>query len=157
MLEVKFADFTLFNLYIPHGGRQKENLTYKLEVYKKLFEKLRNLKDKNVILIGDFNVAHAEIDLARPKQNQNNIMFSEVERKQIDGIIDLGIVDSFRMFNGESGNYTWWPYAFNARERNMGWRIDYVFVSKDLSSGIKEANIYSDVCFSDHCPIGVEF
>jgi exodeoxyribonuclease-3 len=158
MLQLEYPDFTLINLYFPHGGRNKENLEYKLAVYDKFFEKLEKLKDENVIIIGDFNIAHRDIDLARPKQNQNNIMFTPAERQQIDKLIDLGFVDAFRMFNSKNGNYTWWPYAFDARARNMGWRIDYCFVSKSLAGKLQGATIYSDASyFSDHCGVGVNF
>lgn len=155
-LELEYPDFTLLNLYFPHGGRQKENLDYKLDTYQMITRRLEGLKYKNVILIGDFNIAHNEIDLARPKQNKNNIMFSEIERLQIDKLTALGFVDSFRHLNKEDNNYTWWPYAFNARERNMGWRIDYCFVSKELARNIKSVKIYRDVVLSDHCPVGIE-
>lgn len=155
-LELEYPEFTILNLYFPHGGRQKENLEYKLNVYEKIFERTQQLKNKNVILIGDFNIAHSEIDLARPKQNKNNIMFSQVERDQIIKLIDMGFIDSFRKFNKETENYTWWPYAFDARNRNMGWRIDYCFVSGGMTEKISNASIYPDMCFSDHCPIGVE-
>jgi len=156
LLELKFKNFSLLNIYIPHGGRQKENLDYKLDVYKRLIAKLESLKDEKVIVVGDFNIAHREIDLARPSQNLNNIMFSPLERIQIDKIISLEFEDSFRYINSESGNYTWWPYAFNAKERNMGWRIDYAFVSKKLSTKLTKVSIYPNVIFSDHCPIGLE-
>ncbi len=156
IIELNYGDITIINVYIPHGGRQKENLDYKLDVYNKLIEKLISLKNKKVIVIGDFNIAHEEIDLARPTQNKNNIMFTVEERKQIDRIIDLGFVDSFRVLNQNPGNYTWWPYAFNAKERNMGWRIDYIFVSKVLSNNMKNAKIYPECSFSDHCPISLE-
>jgi len=156
ILILEYPHFTLINLYTPHGGRQKENLNYKLEVHKYLLNYLKRIKNKNVILIGDFNIAHQEIDLARPKQNKNNIMFTQEERKQIDKIINLGFIDSFRVFNKKSGNYTWWPYFVNARERNLGWRIDYTFVSKKLSSKLKSALVLNKVMGSDHCPIGLE-
>ena len=155
LLELEFFDFTIFNLYIPHGGRQKENLDYKLQVYQKLINRIKNLTTKNIILIGDFNIAHTEIDLARPKQNKNNIMFTLEERSQINKLIDLGFVDSFRCKNKETDNYTWWPYAFNARVRNMGWRIDYIFTSNGLLEKINKTNIYSEIIMSDHCPIGL--
>lgn len=155
-LKLTFAEFTLINIYIPHGGRQKENLAYKLKAYDYLFDYLRKLRNKKLILIGDFNIAHKEIDLTRPKQNKNNIMFTPEERQQIDRLIKLGFVDSFRKFNKKGGHYTWWPYAYKARERNLGWRIDYVFASKKLTSKIKNAFILSDVPGSDHCPIEIK-
>jgi len=156
ILYLEYSDFVLINLYLPHGGRQKENLFYKLEVYVNLFDYLKKIKSKNIVLAGDFNVAHQQIDLARPKQNKNNIMFTIEEREQIDKIIKLGFVDSFRKFHSKGGHYTWWPYAFNARERNLGWRIDYIFTSKSLTLKLKNAFILSKVQGSDHCPIGIE-
>ena len=156
IVQLEYSDFTLINLYLPHGGRQKENLKYKLEVYDRLINYLGEIKDKNLILAGDFNVAHEEIDLARPKHNLNNIMFTSEERRQIDRIIELGFTDTFRKFHQESGNYTWWPYFANARERNVGWRIDYIFTSETLTPKIKDAFILSNVRGSDHCPIGIE-
>ena len=156
ILELKYPKFSLINLYLPHGGRSKENLDYKLEVYKIILNYFRKIKDKNVVVVGDFNVAHQEIDLARPKNNKNNIMFTDEERGKIDDIINLGFMDSFRKFNREGGNYTWWPYFANARKRNLGWRIDYVFVSKSLVPKLKDAFILSGVTGSDHCPAGTD-
>ncbi len=156
ILELKYSKFILLNLYLPHGGRRKESLSYKLKVYQKVFKGIKRLKNKNIILIGDFNIAHKEIGLARPKNNKNNIMFTPKEREQIDKLLDLGFVDGFRQFNHKSGNYTWWPYAFRAKERNLGWRIDYAFTSKTLIRKIKKVIIYSKINFSDHCPIGLE-
>lgn len=155
-LRLEYPGFILVNLYMPHGGRQKENLSYKLEVYRYLLRRLKKIRDKKVILVGDFNIAHKEIDLARPKQNQNNIMFTSEERKQIDKIIELGFTDTFRKFNQREGFYTWWPYFANARARNLGWRIDYVFTSDRITPKIKEAFILGKVKGSDHCPIGVK-
>ena len=151
ILKLEYPDFTLINLYLPHGGRGKENLAYKLECYAKLLSFLK--KTKNTILVGDFNIAHQEIDLARPGNNKNNIMFTPEERKQIDNLISLGFTDTFRKFNQKPGNYTWWPYFINARDRNLGWRIDYCFTLKGLS--IKDAFILNKVKGSDHCPIGI--
>lgn len=156
VLKLIFPEFTLFNLYVPHGGRQKENLNYKLDVYDYLLNLFEKMRGERVILIGDFNVAHKEIDLARPKQNQKNIMFTQEEREQLDKFIALGFTDSFRKFHPEGGHYTWWPYFANARERNIGWRIDYAFFSKHLSTKMKEAFILPQVKGSDHCPIGLK-
>jgi exodeoxyribonuclease-3 len=155
-LRLNFPEFTLINIYLPHGSRQKENLPYKLEVYDHFLKYLGKLKNQKIILIGDFNIAHQEIDLARPKQNQKNIMFTPEERKQIDRIIDMGFLDAFRNFHQEGGHYTWWPYFANARARNLGWRIDYAFILGKLMPKLKNAFILPEVKGSDHCPIGVE-
>lgn len=155
ILELKYKTFTLINFYLPHGGRRKENFKYKLDVYKKLLKKLKRNVNRRLILIGDFNIAHEEIDLEKPKQNHNNIMFTDEERTQISTIIDMGYIDTFRKFNKKGGNYTWWPYMGNARERNLGWRIDYCFISKNLSGKLKKAFILPKVAGSDHCPIGI--
>lgn len=156
LLQLSYPQFTLINLYLPHGGREKENLDYKLAVYTKLFKYLERLKNRKVLLIGDFNIAHKEIDLARPKQNKNNIMFTSEERQQIDKLIEMGFADTFRKFHKKGGYYTWWVYHANARQRNLGWRIDYAFSSKKLTPKIKKAFILSETKGSDHCPIGVE-
>lgn len=155
-LRMNFSDFILINFYSPHGGREKENLNYKLEVYENFLNYLQKIKDEKVILAGDFNVAHKEIDLAGPKENQNNIMFTLEERKQIDKIIELGFVDTFREFRKDGGYFSWWSYSFKARERNLGWRIDYIFVNKSLIPKLKNAFILPEVKGSDHCPIGIE-
>lgn len=154
MLRLDFSDFILINFYIPHGGRGKEFLDYKLDVYEVIIAYLKSLKKEKVIVVGDFNVAHKEIDLARPKDNQNSIMFTKEERENIDKIINLGYRDSFREVNNKGGNYTWWPYFHKARERNLGWRIDYIFVSKKIE--LKKTFIESKIMGSDHCPVGVE-
>jgi exodeoxyribonuclease-3 len=156
MLKLKYPDFILINLYMPHGGRLKEHLDYKLKTYACLFENLRKIKHRKVIIIGDFNIAHKDIDLARPKQNRNNIMFTPKEREQIDKLLNLGFIDTFRKFHKRRENYTWWPYFAKARQRNLGWRIDYAFISKRLTPKLKNAFILPKVTGSDHCPIGIE-
>jgi exodeoxyribonuclease-3 len=156
ILELKYPKFSILNTYLPHGGRQKENLKYKLEVYGHFLDYLKAVKNKKLILIGDFNIAHKEIDLARPKQNKNNIMFTMEERKQINEITEFGFTDTFRKFHKEGGNYTWWPYFASARIRNLGWRIDYIFTSAQLTNAVKRAFILKNVKGSDHCPIGIE-
>jgi exodeoxyribonuclease-3 len=156
-LKLDFKDFSLINVYLPHGGRKKENLGYKLRVFKELRKYLKKSEQKNIILAGDFNVAHTELDLARPKENKNNIMFLPQERTQIDKILKLGFLDTFRHFHKEEKVFTWWLRAFDAKKRDIGWRIDYIFVSKRLTSKLKDAFVLRDVKGSDHCPIGVEF
>lgn len=153
-LYLHYKNFDLVNVYIPHGGRQKENYVYKLSSYDQLIRKLQGTS-KKTILIGDFNVAHKDVDLARPNQNRNNIMFTPQERTQIDRLQDFGFVDTFRLNNPDGGNYTWWPYRANARTRNIGWRIDYVFTNRSLARRIESSFIQKGVLGSDHCPVGI--
>ena len=158
VLEIQFPAFTLMNLYFPHGGRDKSKIPFKIKMYDAFFNFLEGMDrlDKNLIVCGDFNVAHKEIDLSRPKDNFKNTMFTPEERNQIDKVIDSGFIDTFRHFNKEPGNYTWWSYAGEARERNLGWRIDYIFVPEEIIKKVKRAFILPDVKGSDHCPIGIE-
>ena len=151
---LKFPNFSLVNLYLPHGGRQKENFAYKFASYRTLLKMLK--KQKPDIVIGDFNIAHTELDLANPRGNRNNTMFTVKERQQIDNLIGLGYRDSFRMFNQRGDNFTWWPYRNRLRQRNIGWRIDYAFVAAKIAAKIKKAVILKKVMGSDHCPIGIE-
>ncbi len=155
MVQLRYKNFIFIALYLPHGGRFKENLSYKLDVYQHLFHHLQKLKSKNVVVAGDFNIAHEDIDLARPAGNRNNVMFTPEERKQLDTLVESGFVDTFRQLHKGGGNYTWWPYFANARERNLGWRIDYVFVSRSLSKKLSDAFILSKIRGSDHCPVGI--
>lgn len=152
-LQLDFKDFIFINVYMPHGGREKQNLNYKLEAYDNLIQYLSNVK-KPIILSGDFNIAHKEIDLARPKENKNNIMFTKEERQQIDRILNLGFSDSVRKFNSKE-SYTWWLRAFNAKKNNIGWRLDYIFVSKELEPLLKDFNV-QNLDISDHCPVIIE-
>lgn len=158
LLRVDFNQLTILNLYLPHGGRGKENLSFKINVYKYLFQYIEELKQyiPHVLLIGDFNIAHKEIDLARPKQNRNNVMFTQAERHVLDQLLGIGFIDTYRKFNQEGGNYTWWPYIANARKRNLGWRIDYAFASHTLSSCVRNSLILPEIAGSDHCPIVIE-
>ncbi len=153
ILILEYPAYLVINIYIPHGGRQKENLEYKLEVYNCLIEYLKRFENKQCILIGDFNIAHNENDVENSKTNMNNIMFTLEERKQIDRILDLGYVDSFRINNKEKGYYTWFPYSFDAKNRNVGWRIDYIFLPSSMEKKVIEVNIDKSASFSDHCPV----
>lgn len=153
-----FGDFTLLNVYFPNGGSRDERLQYKLEFYDAFFAYCENLRKngKKLIICGDYNTAHFEIDLARPKENVNTSGFMEIERKKLDEIANLGYVDTFRMFNKEPNNYTWWDVKTRSRERNIGWRIDYHWVTNDLVPRIKNAGIMPDILGSDHCPVTIE-
>lgn len=154
-LKLTFKDFILFNFYIPNGGRDKHDIPYKLKVYEKLFPIFKSLANKEVILTGDFNIAHKEIDVFNAKQNVNNTMFTPQERKQLDTIVSLGYLDSFRMKYPEKKEYSWWPYMGDLRDRNVGWRIDYFYVSKALESKIIDAFTGREITGSDHGLIGL--
>lgn len=152
---LEFKNFIIINIYIPHGGRQKENHPYKFSTIDKLLKLIKSL-DKQVIICTDFNIAHTEKDVKNYKINYNNNMFTYEERSKIDELLDLGLIDSFRYFNQNDNVYSWWSHAFNARARNMGWRIDYIFVSKILKENIKSVTYLKHQLGSDHCPCMLE-
>ncbi|OQA15796.1 MAG: Exodeoxyribonuclease [bacterium ADurb.Bin363] len=140
---------------MPNGGRDKKRLGYKLDFYNEFLKHLKALirAGRNIIVTGDINTAHKPIDLARPKQNVNNTGFLPEERAWIDSLLDAGFLDSFRMFNDEPGHYTWWDYKTSSRARNVGWRLDYFFISSGLRDRVVDSIILSDVMGSDHCPV----
>ncbi|GAB4286091.1 MAG: exodeoxyribonuclease III [Ignavibacteriaceae bacterium] len=152
-----FKNFTLINIYYPNGKANEERLRYKMEFYDAFLDFAEKLKSekKNLIICGDLNTAHKEIDIARPKENQMVSGFLPEERAWIDKFIDTGYTDTFRMFNNEPGNYTWWDVFTRARERNVGWRLDYFFVNNEFRKKVKNAFILSGVLGSDHCPVGL--
>lgn len=154
-----FGDVVLLNIYFPNGGGGPERLKYKLEFYDAFLdyiEKLRK-KGKKVIFCGDVNTAHEEIDLARPKENEKNTGFLPEERAWIDELINHGYVDTFRHFYPrKAGAYSYWDMKTAARERNVGWRIDYFFVAPELVSKISAVGISENVYGSDHCPVWLE-
>ncbi len=151
-----FKDFLLCNVYFPNGGGGPERLAYKLKYYDAFlyYIELARKKGEPVVFCGDINTAHKEIDLARPKENKNNTGFLEIERAWIDKVIAAGYVDTFRFLNPyKKGAYTYWDMKTFARERNVGWRIDYFFVSKEIISNVKSSTIMDSILGSDHCPI----
>lgn len=151
-----FKDFVLLNVYFPNGGGGPERLAYKLEFYDNFLKLIKALTKKghSVIFCGDVNTAHEEIDLARPKSNEKNTGFLPEERAWIDEVIRNGYVDAFRYLNPQKKEiYTYWDMKSRARDRNVGWRIDYFFVSANLVKKIKNVKIHSDVFGSDHCPV----
>ena len=154
----EFPEFTLLNIYFPNGNQSPERLKFKLDFYEETLRFVEKLKKdgKRVIISGDYNTAHRAIDLARPEANQNVSGFLPEERAWIDRWIAQGQVDIFREFNPHPEQYTWWDMKTAACERNVGWRIDYHFVTKDLASFVRDATIRPEVMGSDHCPIGVE-
>lgn len=158
-LVAHFKDFVLINCYFPNGGGGPERLDYKLHFYDAFLKYINNLRKsgKSVIFCGDINTAHEAIDLARPKENEENTGFLPVEREWMDSVVLNGYTDVFRHFYPQKKDaYTYWDMKTRARDRNVGWRIDYFFVSADILPRIKSTTILSDYPGSDHCPIEVE-
>lgn len=154
---LEYEKFYLFNVYFPNGGTGEERLKFKLEFYKRFLDLMQSYrKKKPVVLCGDVNTAHTEIDLARPKENANTSGFMQIERDWVEKYIKKGYIDTFRMFEKEGGHYSWWDMKSGARARNVGWRIDYFLVSEELKKHVKKAWIDAKVTGSDHCPVGIE-
>lgn len=158
IITLEYDKFYLVNCYTPNSKRQLERLDIRMEWEDKFKEYLKSLeKNKPVILCGDLNVAHKEIDIKNPSTNHHSAGFTDEEREKMTNLLDAGLIDTYRHFyKDEKDKYTWWSYMANAREKNVGWRIDYFIVSKALEKNIKDAMIYTDVYGSDHCPIGLE-
>jgi exodeoxyribonuclease-3 len=157
ILIAEYPAFVLFSIYYPNGKASPERLRYKMVFYDAFLDCARRYRERGskLIICGDVNTAHREIDLARPKENEGVSGFLPEERAWIDCFLAEGFIDTFRMKCAEPGHYSWWDYKTRARERNIGWRIDYFFVSDDLKKQVKNAWILSDVPGSDHCPIGL--
>jgi len=156
VIQAEYDGFTLFNVYFPNGGASPERLKFKLDFYDSFLYHIMSLRQRRIIICGDFNTAHREIDLARPRENRANTGFLPEERAWIDSLVSRGFVDTFRHFNDQPGHYSWWDYKTRARERNVGWRLDYVFVSRLLEKNLERAFIRGEVMGSDHCPVGIE-
>ncbi len=158
VLALEFADFYLVDVYTPNSQRELTRLDYRTKEWDVDF--LAYLKElerhKPVIFCGDLNVAHKEIDIARPKANMRNSGFTIEERTAFGNIIQAGFIDTFREFQQDGGHYTWWSYIGNARAKNIGWRIDYFCISAALRPHLKSAVIYPEITGSDHCPVGME-
>ena len=159
VLAHRFPEFTLFNVYFPNGKARPERLDYKMRFYRDFLKLLKarvRKGEKNLVVCGDVNTAHKEIDLARPKENSDVSGFLPQERAWIDELLDAGFIDTLRVFETGPGQYTWWDLITRARERNVGWRIDYFFASEALRSNLKKARIRPEVMGSDHCPVELE-
>jgi exodeoxyribonuclease-3 len=152
-------EIVFFNVYFPNGQKDDDRLQYKMQFYDRFLEHCEQLKQsgKSLIICGDVNTAHTPIDLARPKPNENTSGFLQIERDWVTKFLEHGYVDTFREVHGDApDNYSWWSYRANARANNVGWRIDYFFVSEDLKEHIINASILSDIFGSDHCPVTLE-
>lgn len=159
MITAFYEDFVFINCYFPNGGGGPDRLAYKLKFYDAFLEYINKLKKKGheIIFCGDINTAHTEIDLARPKENVDNTGFLPIERAWLDKVVKNNYFDVFRSLNPEKKDvYTYWDMKTFARDRNVGWRIDYFFVTKGILEKIKEVNIHNDILGSDHCPLSIK-
>ncbi len=158
VITLEFDEFYMVNCYTPNSGRELARLDYRMTWEDAFRGYLKELDSKKpVIVCGDLNVAHTEIDLKNPKSNRKNAGFTDKERGKIDMLLESGFIDTFRKIYPEKvGAYTWWSYMFNARANNAGWRIDYFLTSDRIGGNIKDAYIYSEIMGSDHCPVGLE-
>ncbi len=158
VITLEYEKFYMVNVYTPNSKRELERLEYRMiweDEFRKYLLKLNKIKP--VIMCGDLNVAHKEIDLKNPKTNHRNAGFTDEERNKMTKLLESGFTDSFRyLYPNKENIYSWWSYMFHAREKNVGWRIDYFIVSKTVEKQIKEANIYTEILGSDHCPVGLE-
>ena len=158
VITLEFEKFYLVNCYTPNSKRELERLDYRMiweDEFRKYLLKLNETKP--VVMCGDLNVAHEEIDLKNPKTNRRNAGFTDEERNKMTELLNSGFTDTFRyLYPDKTGMYSWWSYMFKAREKNAGWRIDYFIVSKSVEERIKESYIFSDVMCSDHCPVGLD-
>ena len=155
-ITLEYNTFYFVNMYFPNSQDKLKRIDYKLSFNNKCLEFLNKLKEKKAVVIcGDFNVAHKPIDLKNPKANENNAGFSKPERDWMDIFINNGYIDTFRKFNQQPDQYTWWSYRFKAREKNIGWRIDYFCINKEDEQRIIDSYILSDIIGSDHCPVGI--
>lgn len=154
----EFKDFYLISAYIPNSQRELKRLSYRLEFDKALLSYMNRLKEKKgVILTGDLNVAHKEIDIKNPKSNERNAGFTKEERDDFSSLLSYGYIDTFRYFHPEERDaYTWWSYMFKAREKNTGWRIDYFVASENMKDHLIDSKILNNILGSDHCPIELE-
>lgn len=155
IIETEFGEFTLLNVYFPNGKMSPARLKYKLDFYG-AFLKYVKKRRKPVVFCGDVNTAHTEKDLARPKENEGISGFLPEERKWLDRFVEAGYVDSFRVFEKGGKHYSWWDMKSFARDRNVGWRIDYFFVDKRLVPRLRSARVHDDVYGSDHCPVSID-
>ena len=158
VITLEFEKFYMINIYTPNSKRELERLEYR-QIWEDEIRKymLKLNENKPVIMCGDLNVAHKEIDLKNPKANRHNAGFTDEERNKMTELLDAGFVDTFRVLYPEKENaYSWWSYMGHAREKNVGWRIDYFIVSKSIENCIKEAKIHSEILGSDHCPVELE-
>jgi exodeoxyribonuclease-3 len=151
----RYPEFTLYTVYFPNGGASGDRLAFKLRFYDAFLEHIMQeaAKGKYIVICGDVNTAHHPADLARPKENETVSGFLPVEREWMDRFVSAGFIDTFRMFESGGGHYSWWDYKSRARQRNVGWRIDYFFVNEKMREHVVSSTIRNEVMGSDHCPV----
>lgn len=154
-LTLHYKDFAFVTAYFPNGGRDEDHFQFKLRYYEKFLKHVKRLESEyeKVVFCGDLNVAHNEIDLARPKENSKQIGFLPVERAWVDRVQEAGFIDTFRALHPETIKYSWWDQKTSSRERNVGWRIDYFFVNETLFPSVKKSDVMVDIVGSDHAPV----
>ena len=157
VIRSKYEDFYLYNIYFPNGGQGNKRVPFKLAFYEELLNICDELhkNGEKIIITGDFNTAHNEIDLANPKSNEKNTGFLPEEREWIDKYLDHNFVDAYRELYPEREEYTWWTYRYNARKNDVGWRLDYFLVSSSLMDRVEDVVIHGDIMGSDHCPVSI--
>lgn len=158
VLKIEYPDFVLFNIYFPNSGYEAKRLDFKIGFCDELLKQLISLKNegKNIVITGDYNIAHHPIDVYNPKNCEGKSGYLPEERAWLDELEKAGFVDTFRMFDEGENNFTWWSYRFKARERNSGWRLDYFYVNEEMKDKVLAAKILSEVYGSDHCPVTLE-
>ena len=158
VLRVEYSDFILYNIYFPNSGMNAKRLDFKVAFCDALLEQLVELKNqgKNIVITGDYNIAHNPIDVYNPKNCEGKSGYLPEERAWLDKLEKAGFVDTFRIFDESENNFTWWSYRTRARERNAGWRLDYFYVNEEIRDNVKSAEILSDIYGSDHCPVSLE-
>ena len=157
-LDSEYPDFFLYNIYFPNSGMNAKRLDFKVDFCNALLEQLVELKNegKNLVITGDYNIAHHPIDVYNPKNCEGKSGYLPEERAWLDELEEAGFVDTFRIFDEGENNFTWWSYRTRARERNAGWRLDYFYVNEEIKNNVKSAGILADIYGSDHCPVTLE-
>ena len=158
VLKIEYEDFILYNIYFPNSGMEAKRLDFKVDFCNALIEQLVELKSqgKNIVVTGDYNIAHNPIDVYNPKNCEGKSGYLPEERAWLDELEKAGFVDTFRMFDEGENNFTWWSYRTRARERNAGWRLDYFYVNEEMKDRVKSAEILNEIYGSDHCPVTLE-
>ena len=158
VLKIEYDDFILYNIYFPNSGMNAKRLDFKVDFCDALLDELKQLKGrgKNLVITGDYNIAHHPIDVYNPKNCEGKSGYLPEERAWLDQLEEAGFIDTFRLFDEGENNFTWWSYRTRARERNAGWRLDYFYINEEIRDNVKSAEILDEIYGSDHCPVTLE-